>query len=284
MKLFSKSVEKCSLLLGIDISNKHQSNSVVKKFLLIYKAFIFILILLILLQNFCNVFIKGLKNFDDFRSLMSAAVGLRALLMNIYLNRHLGRIQMLIKKMELIHRDSQEHKRNQKLFKRGKNIAINVFVANIISTWMYCISGYIEIISCFFTGKSPNPALVFTYELFWPFNPSDYLPWTLFWFSFAAHFWIWSCSLVNLVILYMSVYLTGCFNILQTEIVEIINGCDLRLTSVTKKMFGNFIDRHYEITSCMEDLKILAGFPIIIFIGQASIMICFLGMYALVRI
>ena len=271
-------------MLGFDISNKHQSNSIIKILLTIYKALIFILMLLVLIQNFFNVFIKSLKQFDDFRSLMSGLVGLRSLLMYIYMISNLDKIIKLIEKLENAYSGIQKHDRNQKLFIRGRKFAINVFAANIISTCTYSISGYIELISCLFTGGRPRPALVFTYELYWPFDPSNYLPWTLFWFSFASIYWIWSSGLVNLVILYISVYITGCFNNLQAEIIQIINGCESRSASDTKKMFKHFIDRHNEITSCMDDLISFAGIPIIIFIGQASIMICFLGMYAIVSI
>ncbi|CAG9803672.1 unnamed protein product [Chironomus riparius] len=275
-------IVRFSNFMGYDISNKFQSNPIIRIVLLIYKTLVFILLLLVVLQSFSNAFMKSFKTFNDLKSAMSAIFGIRGLLMNIYLIINFNKCAKLMERMKKSDILTKEHEKNQALFKTAKRVGLSIFICNIVSIWSYSIGGYIEIIKSLFTGQQPNPEVVFIYEIFWPFDPSDYLPWTLYWFSFALHYWQWSCVLVNFVILYITVYLTGSFNNLQTELEEIINGSDIRSVNGTKDMIRNFIDRHNEATRYAEELKSLAGFPIIIFIGEASLMICFLGFSVLV--
>lgn len=227
------------------------------------------------IQSILNALLKSFKTFDDFKSGANATFGMRGMLMNFFLVKNFDGILELIKRIKSLDID-KENEKNHVLFRKAKFFGKTIFIVNILSIGSYYIGGYIEAIMCIFTKEIPRKEVVFSIDVFWPFDPIDYLPWTLFWFSFAMHYWQWSCGLVNFIILYITVYITGSFNNLQIELTEIINGCDKRPASETNQMFRNFVKAHNEITNCAEELRTLVGFPIIVFIGEASFMICFL--------
>lgn len=276
MDSYFKSVIKFLHFLGYDISNKYQSKLPIRIVFLIYKIFVFVLLLLVVIQSFLNALLKGFKTFDDFKSYATAMFGMRGLLMNIFLMKNFNGILGLIKRMKRLN-TNKEHDKNHDLFKKAKVFGKTIFVVNMLSVGSYYFGGYIEVIMCIFTKEIPRKEMVFSVEIFWPFDPTDYLPWTLFWFSFALHYWQWSCGLMNFIVLYITVYITGLYNNLQADLTEIINGCDKRPASETQKMFRNFIKAHNKTTCCAEELRSLAGFPIIVFIGEASFMVCFLS-------
>ena len=108
--------------------------------------------------------------------------------MNIFLMKNFDRIAALIVRMKSLDINRKEHEKNHDLFKKARMFGMTIFVVNILSVGSYYIGGYIEVILCMFTEENPRREMVFSFEIYWPFDPSDYLPWTLFWFSFALHY------------------------------------------------------------------------------------------------
>lgn len=280
MESFNNFIKKALLFIGFDMDGKFRSNKYKIFALNVYKYFIFIMIGLSSFQNFAYAYSNGIKKFEDFRAIVSGMFSLRCFLMSCFLLMNIEKIHSLIASINELDLILKKFDCNYDLFSKAKRFSVPLFINNVLAMWFYSLGGIIETTKSLFTGEKPQK--FFTVLMYWPFDPNNYLPWTLYWVAIGMHYWQWTACTVNLLVIYVTVYLIVCTRNFYNFIGDTINNCDSRSNEETNENLKNCIKIHNKIIECFNSTRSLFGFPLIVFIGEGSIMLCCVGYSLLV--
>ncbi|KAG5682549.1 hypothetical protein PVAND_011895 [Polypedilum vanderplanki] len=144
------------------------------------------------------------------------------------------------------------------------------------SIWSYGLSSVASFVT-YIINPTDNRSEILSYQLFYPFDELNYLLTAVIHLCAFGHFFQIVTLLMNQLLIYTTIYLSSCFDRLCENIRETINNTDQRSVAETKQHWAKCVEIHEHLVLSAVTLNKLFGPFLVLFIVEASILICFLG-------
>jgi hypothetical protein len=274
-------IRKIFLTFGFDIENKYKGRWRVSIPMNIFKYTILIYLLLGVLQ--CWIYSIALR-FSTKGSLKTAMVGffsMRSFLIFLIFIFKLEDIVRLMKTIDNTYMNFKDSSTVNAFFKQTQKFAKWVFYVNMTSIWSYGLSAGMNYVT-YLAYPTGDMSEILSYELFWPFNILDHLPYVIVHMCAFGHLFQVATLAMNQLLIYSTIYLSTCFDRLCEDIRETINDSDKRPFEESKQKLKKCAEIHNNLVESAGALNALFGPFLVLFIVEASILICFLGFLAIV--
>jgi hypothetical protein len=279
MEVYFDFIKKVFLTFGFDIENRYKGRPRVSIPLKILKFSILIYLFVGVLQ--CWIYSCALM-FSTKGSLKTAMVGFFSARSFLIFLIFIFKLEDIVKLMRTIHEAyvTFDESGDSEYFKKVQKISKWVFYVNMTSIWSYGLSAAANYLT-YIINPTGDMSEILSYELFWPFNVN--LPLVIFHMCCFGHFFQITTLAMNQLLIYSTIYLSTCFDRLGEELRQAIDESDIRGLEETKKRMANCVETHNNLIHSAELLNSLFGPFLVLFIVEASILICFLGFLAIVR-
>ncbi|KAG5683509.1 hypothetical protein PVAND_012783 [Polypedilum vanderplanki] len=276
-------IQKVVLFFGLDINGKYSSHPKISKFLVIWKYFLHIFLIIGVSQIWIKLIVYPTSELFNLTSWFMAFMGIQSILKVTLMNKNIHQMTSLITRISAFHINNYGalDLKNEKFMKILYKFAAGMNFFIIFSCTIAYLGYFIQMILEYFNGTSSD--MEFPFQLFWPFSESDYRIFIMIYIMFLHILANYGVFANNHIMTYTVAFLAICFDRLAGEVKEIINESDKRSFQNTKRILAEYVDKHNQLIEFRKNLNSLYGITVLTFTVQSSAVICMMGFIILTR-
>lgn len=267
-------ITKIFLVIGFDFDGKYQKYKIVSFGLKLIKLINMICILLATFQCLTYFFSE---NLSDVGTLGSGAFGLYSVqtIVKIFVYfAAIDKFHQLTMDVIKTYKKFKPSKNDDKFFTKAYKYCPKIFFFNVFNLSFYSLIGLVKLTVAKWTGTSVGS--VFPYKAYWPFDPYEYLPWTLFYNAYTNVMTDFVSMICEQLFVFVVSHMVVSFERLGDELDVIIQQINRVPADVIKSKLPRCIDLHNELIGYSKVVNSLFGISLFGFLIQSYWTLCYL--------
>lgn len=184
------------------------------------------------------------------------------------------KVSRLSKDVRVTYNKFKHSEGNEKFFRKSSKVCSRIFLFNNINLGAYSLIALVRVIQSNIMQKPIDD--IFPVRTYWPFDPFDYLPWTLLFNAYTNVMTNIVSMIAEQIFVFVVAHMIAIFDSLNDELMKIIEEIDKESIQVTKKKLEGCIVIHNELIGHAKRVNSMLGFPLFLFLMQSYCTICFL--------